>query len=272
MTRLYAIDCNGLGHYLWHSKTRMDDHGNEISLEDATRRWWALFMAQMGPTHAVACFDAPDNWRYKVHVEYKSNRKIKPVDPDKAAALKSLPACWDALGVPVVAARGFEADDVIASIANRHASEDVEVIVVSSDKDMMQLVNAHVKQYDPRPNKAGTCVFYDEAAVEQKLKVPPHRVTELLALMGDAADHIPGVEGWGETRAVNAIRQTHSSREIFRLAEKGALDSILPKLQASLVAHRDDYDLSFKLASLRYDVPVAESVDEYRVTGLRVAA
>lgn len=260
--RLFALDANGLGHYLFHTK-RMDDAGNEIDLAAATRRWWASFVQSVGPTHAVAVFDGPNNWRIKMHTEYKSGRLARPVDEEKKAALKTLPGVWRELGVHVACFDGFEADDAIAAYANAFAGDECEVVIVSSDKDMMQLVGPGVRQYDPRPNKAGECVFYDEAAVEEKLGVPPHRVVDLLSLMGDASDDVPGCEGWGRTRAVNAIRQTSSSREIFRLAEKGALQRIDAKLQASLCEQRAAFDLSRQLVSLRFDVPISPSIDEY---------
>lgn len=262
--RLFAIDCNGLGHWLFHSK-RMDDVGNEIDLAAATRRWWASFVQSVGPTHAVAVFDGPNNWRIKMHTEYKSSRIARPADEEKKAALKTLPACWRELGVHVACFDGFEADDAIGSLANAFAGDECEVIVVSSDKDMMQLVGAGVRQYDPRPNKAGECVFYDEAAVEEKLGVPPHRVCDLLALMGDSSDDVPGVDGWGKVRAINAVRQTSSSRELFRLAEHGKLQRIDEKAQHALVSHRAAFDLSHKLVSLRFDVPISTNIADYVV-------
>lgn len=264
--RLYLIDANGAAHWLFHSlKGRMDEHGNELTLADATRQWWHMFMQRMNPTYAAVIFDGPNNWRWKIHAEYKSRRKAKPRDEEKIAALKTLPATWEALGLPVLCYDTFEADDAIASIANKMAADDCEVVIVSSDKDLFQLVGPHVKQYDPRPNKAGVCMFYDERGVEEKMFVPPHRVRELLALWGDATDDVPGVEGWGHTTAANAIKQTASSREIFRKAALGELTSITPKNQAALVAQRAAYDLSHELVGLRFDVPVPDELAAFEI-------
>jgi DNA polymerase-1 len=266
MTRLYAIDANGIAHWLYHSKNaRMDAAGNEISLADATRDWWNAFMLRMAPTHAAIIFDGPNNWRWKEHVEYKSSRIAKPRDEEKIAALKTVPAVWGALGLNVLCYDTFEADDAIAAIANRHAKPDCEVVVVSSDKDLLQLVGPHVKQYDPRPNKAGVCVYYDEQTVEEKLGVPPHRVRDLLAIWGDATDDVPGVEGWGRETAILAVRQTRSANEIFRRAAAGTLENITAKRQAALVEQRQAFDLSHKLVSLRYDVPVPTKLDAYQI-------
>lgn len=271
--RLYLLDCNGISHWLYHAKTsRIDEHGNEISLADAVRAWWARFAIAMGPSHAAAIFDGANNWRREVHAEYKATRKAKPRDEELVAALKTVPQVWSDLGVKVLCYDTYEADDAIASIANKLASDECEVIVVSSDKDLMQLVGPHVKQYDPRPNKAGECKFYDERGVEEKLWVPPHRVRELLALWGDTSDDVPGVAGWGQTTAANAIKQTSSARELFRKAVAGELTSVTAKNQAALIANRSDYDLSYALVGLRYDVPVPESIDEYSIASKHVVS
>ena len=266
MTRLYAIDCNGVSHWLYHSKTaRMDAAGNEITLGQAVRNWWTQFAVQMGPSYAAAIFDGGHNWRWQVHAEYKSTRKAKPRNEELIAALKTVPPVWGELGVPVHCYDTFEADDAIATIANELAGPETEVIIVSSDKDLLQLVGPHVRQYDPRPNKAGECKFYDANGVEQKMFVPPHRVRELLALWGDSTDDVPGVEGWGQTTAANAIKQTSSATELFRKAAAGQLTSITPKNQAALIAQREAYELSFKLVGLRYDVPVPTDLAAYAI-------
>lgn len=264
MTRLYAIDANGLGHWLWHSK-RMDDAGNELTLAEATSQWWHMFVQRMRPTHAAVIFDGPNNWRWKEHVEYKSSRIAKPRDEEKIAALKTLPKAWEALGLNVLCFDTFEADDAIAAITNRHANEETEVVVVSSDKDLLQLVGANVKAYDPRPNKAGVCMYYDERGVEEKLGVPPHRVRDLLAIWGDSTDDVPGVEGWGRESAILAVRQTRSANEIFRRAAAGTLENITAARQKKLAEQRSAFDLSHKLVSLRFDVPVPDELSAFEI-------
>lgn len=260
--RFYAIDANGISHWLWHSD-RTDRHGNEMSLANATRQWFAEFRERLNPSHVVACFDGGNNWRKAVHVEYKASRAAKPIDEEKLAALRLQPDLWRDLGVEVLRFDTFEADDAIAALCNVHASEDVEVVIVAADKDLMQLVGDHVKQYDPRPNKAGECVFYDAAAVEEKHGVPPHRLAELLAIWGDSSDDVPGVEGWGKVKAINAIRQTKSLPELLRKASAGELKLIDAKHQASLVAQKEALEMSLKLVRLRFDVPVPQDLGAF---------
>lgn len=265
--RVYLLDANGLSHWQWHS-TATDDNGNELDLATKVRRWWFEFCARMTPTHFVACFDGKGNWRKEVYAEYKASRLAKPVDEEKLAALKAMPALWESLGVKVVTCHGFEADDVIATLAARF-SADAEIITIATDKDMMQLVeqfDGSPKQYDPRPNKANECIFYDTPKVEEKLGVPPHRVADLLAMMGDSSDDVPGISGIGKVQAVNAIRQTKTATEIFRKAAAHQLENITPKNQDKIVAGREDFDLSLRLVSLRFDAPAELTLEDCAIT------
>jgi DNA polymerase-1 len=280
-TTLYVIDGNSVHHWLWHG-TAKDDRGNELPLGVKVAKWWGHFYSVVKPTHVAVCIDGKGNWRKEIHAEYKSTRKAKPEDPELIAALRAMPEDWKTWGVPTFEVAGFEADDAIASIINVHAGEECEVVIVSSDKDLMCLVGDHVKQYDPRPDKNGNYTLYDALAVEAKLGVPPHRVPDLLALMGDASDDVPGVEGWGRVSAINAVKQTSSMLEIIRKAHAGELRDINEKLQRRVHA-KDELDkhgqpkqkqtplteqlaeleLSQQLVALRYDVPIPAELDAY---------
>jgi len=273
MSRVYLLDANGLCHWQFHA-TAKDDAGNELPLKSKVLRWWLDFNERMKPSHFVACFDGKGNWRKDVYPEYKASRLAKPPDEEKLAALREMPALWESLGVRCVSFAKYEADDVIASLCARFSGE-AEIITIATDKDLYQLVDAFddgPKQYDPRPNKANECVFYDAAKVEEKLGVPPHRVAELLAIMGDATDDVPGIDGIGRVQAINAIRQTKTAAEIFRKASKHELANITPKNQDKIVAGREAFDLSIKLVSLRFDVPVELDLEDCAIAAERVAA
>lgn len=260
-TRLYVLDGNGLAHWLYHAaKPEL----GPVDLGLAITEWFADFCSKLQPEHFAVCLDGKNNWRFEKHAEYKSTRKSKPVEEAKIEQLKRMPEIWRSLGVEPLCYDVFEADDAIASICNLHASDDVEVIVIATDKDMMQLVCGNVKQYDPRPNKEGACVFYDERAVYQKMGVPPHRVLDLLSIAGDSSDDIPGVEGWGKVAATNAILQTKSLAELVRKAARAELTSITPKNQAKFTSQLDMLQLSRELASLRLDVPVPKELSSFR--------
>lgn len=259
--RLYVLDGNGLAHWVYHANEK---HG-PVDLSLHIKEWFADFKAKLVPEYFAVCLDGSKNWRFGLHAEYKSTRKAKPVDELKIAELKRMTDIWRSLGVEPIKFDEFEADDAIASICNLHASEEVEVIVIATDKDLMQLVGDFVKQYDPRPNKDGQCVFYDREAVAQKMGVPPHRVLDLLSIAGDSSDDIPGIEGWGKVAATNAILQTKSLAEIIRKAAKCELQNITPKNQTKFTTQLDSLRLSRELATLRLDVPVPKDIARFRI-------
>jgi len=134
----------------------------------------------------------------------------------------------------------------------------------------MQLVGNNVKQYDPRPNKDGNCVFYDAETVAKKMGVQPHRVLDLLSIAGDSSDDIPGIEGWGKVAATNAILQTKSLAEIVRKAAHGELKNITPKNQVKFTEQLDALQLSRELASLRLDVPVPKDIESFCIKCMEV--
>lgn len=263
MSRIYLLDANGVAHWQYHS-SHVDERGEELPLTAKVARWFLEFREKMNPSHFVACFDGRGNWRKEVYAEYKSARAAKPKDEAKLKALNEMPDLFESLGVKTMYFNGFEADDVIATLCARFAGE-TEIVTIATDKDMMQLVEqleGGPTQYDPRPNKANECVYYDAAKVEEKLGVPPHRVAELLAIMGDASDSVPGIEGIGRVQAINAIKQTKTAAEIFRKAAKHELANITPKNQDKIVAGREAFDLSLRLVSLRFDVPVELDIND----------
>lgn len=260
--RLYVLDGNGLAHWIYHANK---PEIGPVDLSEHVKAWFDDFTMKLRPEYFAVCLDGSKNWRFGLHAEYKSTRKAKPVDEAKIEQLKRLPEIWRSLGVEPLKYDEFEADDAIASICNLHASEEVEAIVIATDKDLMQLVCDFVKQYDPRPNKDGQCVFYDREAVAQKMGVPPHRILDLLSIAGDSSDDIPGVEGWGKVAATNAILQTKSLGEIVRKAAKGELKNITPKNQAKFTEQLDALRMSRELATLRLDVPVPQDIARFRI-------
>lgn len=266
MSRVYLCDAPAISHWMYHAADKSAGGLDETPLDDRIERWWSEFRDAMNPQRFVACFDGRGSWRQSLSADYKSARKAKPVDPKKIEALRSVPTLWRSFGVPVVSADQYESDDCIATLTARFCSPDNEVYIITSDKDLSALVGdmngGRVSVYDPRPDKTGECKTYDAEAVYQKHGVRPHRLQDLLAIMGDASDSIAGIKGIGRVNAVNAINQTKSAAEIFRKAAKGELANITPANQAKIVAGRDDFDLSLKLVTLRYDAPIDLTIDD----------
>ncbi len=222
-------------------------------------------LREEAPGFAAVAFDPPGpTFRHRQFPDYKANRPKTP--PDLAVQLPFMREVSRALGVSVVEVEGFEADDVIASLASASAAEDHQVLVFSGDKDLLQVVDDRVRVI--RPSAPGQKVGPVE--VEAKLGVPPRYVPDYLGLVGDSVDNIPGVPGIGPKTAAPLISAWGDLDAI--LAHR---DRIPQKRARTLLAkHEERAVLSRDLARLRLDVPVpeaGEALEGLRYRGPRAA-
>jgi DNA polymerase-1 len=196
------------------------------------------------------CFDVRGRtFRHEEYPEYKANRP--PMADDLAVQLPYIRRVCEAFQLPIIEQPGVEADDVIATLARQAVAEGLRVLIVTGDKDLLQLVSDQVRVLNPGREGSGA-TLYDAAAVESKLGVPPPRVVDLLALLGDAVDNVPGVPGIGEKGARDLLRQFGSVEAALENAE-----SVKRKAyREGLLNHADAARLSKQLVTLRVDVPV----------------
>src|SRR3989440_4262343 len=204
------------------------------------------------PTHLAVAFDeAGKQARSEIYAEYKATRGAPPEDLSPQFPL--VRRVLEALRVPAVGMSGWEADDVIATLAHRARSLDWEVVVVTGDKDLLQLVDGSVRCYDSMYEK-----WYGPAEVEEKWGVPPHLVADLLALTGDKIDNVPGIPGVGEKTAAALLK------------EFGTLDGVLshageikkPKLRENALANLEVVRRARKLIQLNEDLPVPVQLED----------
>jgi DNA polymerase I len=215
-------------------------------------------IADHQPEFIAASFDlAGPTFRDAMAADYKANRA--PMPSDLVDQVPFVHAACEALGVPILTSQGYEADDVIGTLAAQGRAAGYEVALVTGDKDFFQLVTDGVRVYNPKDE--GT--WFDAGGVLEKFGVRPEQVVDMLALMGDSIDNIKGVPGIGEKGA----------REL--IAAHGTLDALLdaaPFLQQkryreALVAHAESARSSRELARIRTDVPVTFDADALRFRG-----
>jgi DNA polymerase-1 len=215
-------------------------------------------IADHAPSHIATAFDLEGpTFRSELAEDYKANRAPMPADLiDQVPWVRR--AC-EALGVPVLSREGFEADDVIGTLAKQGAAAGFEVAIVTGDKDLLQLVGGPVRVFNPRDD--GT--WFDAAAVVDKLGVTPDRVVDLLGLMGDAVDNIKGVPGIGEKGARDLIGQYGSLDALIAAAaevpQKRYREALLANTQAALQSR--------ELARIRTDVPLEVDLEGLRYRG-----
>src|SRR5262245_35673175 len=217
-------------------------------------------LSEVRPQFAAVVFDAPGTtFRDEIYSHYKANRSEMP--GDLAAQIPWIHRVVAALRLYEICVPGVEADDVIASLIAAHEDE-IDTVIVTSDKDLMQLVGPHVRLWDTMRDR-----WTDAAAVEARFGVPPERVVDVMALMGDSIDNIPGVAGIGEKTAV-ALIQTFGDLEsvldrldaVAQMSLRGAR-KIAERLRADAATAR----LSRDLVCIRRDVTLECTLDDLRV-------
>src|SRR5438874_11246256 len=209
-----------------------------------------------GPEHIAAIFESiGPTLRTQEFAEYKANRTEMP--SDLAEQIPYVRRILEAMRIPILEFAGFEADDVIGTLSHRAVQADYDVVIVSSDKDMLQLVTDRVFMLNPAKDDT----WYDPAKVKEFIGVEPRQVADLLALKGDAIDNIPGAPGIGEKGAKDLIEQFGSvTAALDRAAE-------VQKRMAreSLQNNRERILMSLKLATIHCDVPIDFELESLRV-------
>jgi DNA polymerase-1 len=192
--------------------------------------------------------------RHSEYREYKAHRP--PMPRDLIPQIPYIHKLVEAFRIPVFVIEGQEADDVIATIARHAESHGMDITIVTGDKDLLQLVGPRIKVYDTLKDKV-----YEPVDVEERFSVPPDRVVEIMGLMGDASDNIPGVPGIGEKTAQVLIKQYKTIDNLLAHTHEIAK----PKLRQSLIEYADLARLSRELALLHADVPVEINYDDLKL-------
>ncbi|MFH1715602.1 MAG: DNA polymerase I [Elusimicrobiota bacterium] len=208
------------------------------------------------PDYCIVCFDYPaKTFRHKMFEEYKSQRKKTPEELIRQIPL--IKNAVTAMGLPYIEREGFEADDIIATLVKKARSEqqDAEIVLVTGDKDILQLVDKNVKVLAAPKN-----VIYDEAGVEEKFGVKPGNLRDYLALLGDISDNIPGVKGIGKVAAQNIISEYGAIPEIIK-----KLEYLKPAYKSKIEQNIEQLKLSYDLIALNYDVPIDDKIESYAI-------
>jgi DNA polymerase-1 len=220
---------------------------------------FALLRAER-PDHLAVCFDPPGpTFRHERYAEYKATRERMPEE-----LIEQMPRVREvvrALGYPVLEIPGFEADDVLATVARRASREGARVYLVTGDKDLFQLVDDRVSIYNVITRGAGEAEVLDAKGVEEKFGVPPGQVADVLALMGDSSDNVPGVRGIGPKTAVELVRRFGSLEQV--LARSAEVEK--PRVREALERDAANARLSYELVKIPADAPVEFSFEDAAV-------
>lgn len=251
MNHLILIDAYGFLFRAYHALPPLiNPQGEPVGAIYGFLNMLLKSLSEHTATHWIAvCDTGKETFRHKIYPEYKANRG-KP-DDDLIPQFALLKEALSAFNIPALSVEGYEADDVIATIAT---TADIDVTIISSDKDLMQLINDKVKMFDPMKNR-----YISIENVIDKFGVGPDQLLDCFALIGDASDNIPGVPGIGPKTAALLIKQFGSLENLL-----DNLDQIKQqKRRGTLQDNIDKAKLSKKLAKLAIDVDIDNQLDDF---------
>ena len=262
--RLFLIDGHSLIFKMYYAFLRhpmINSKGADMSILFGFTKYILELIEKEKPTHFAIAFDPPGGtFRHEMFPEYKGTRSETPqlvID-----SLEPLCELCKTMGFPVLMVKGFEADDVIGSMAKRAEKEGFITYMVTPDKDYGQLISPSIIQY--KPGKSGSeHELIDTGAICEKYNIArPEQVIEILTIVGDSSDNVPGVKGVGEVGAGKLISKYGSVAEIYNHIEE-----LTPKQREAFENSKEYIDLSHFLVTIKTDIPLDVTAEEMELTG-----
>ncbi len=244
--RLFLIDGNAYIHRAFHALPLLTtSRGEMINAVYGFIRMILKILRKESPDYMAVCFDYPaPTFRHKVYEEYKATRKRAPDELRSQIPLAH--EIVKALNLALFEKEGYEADDLLATLSERAKKEGIESVIVTGDKDALQLVDKSIRVLNEPKD-----ISYDEEEVKEKTGVTPKQITDFMALMGDQSDNVPGVRGVGPKTATQLIQKFGSIENLYQ-----HLDEIKGKLKERLKDSKEEAFLSKRLVILEKDVPL----------------
>jgi DNA polymerase-1 len=243
---LYVLDLSGYVFRAYHAVAPLSNSRGEPTFATlgVTNMLHSLVRNQRPHLLAVAMDSVKPTFRHELYTEYKANRPPPP--PDLAIQMARCREVVEAYAIPVLQCEGVEADDLLATCVAEARKHGLFTVICSGDKDLLQLVDDDVIMWDAMRSR-----IFGAAEVKEKWGVAPNRVRDLLALMGDSSDNVPGVAHVGEKTAVKLLTEFDTLDGVYQ-----NLDKVKGKVREHLQLHEADARLSQQLVSLKSDVPM----------------
>ena len=267
MSKLVIVDGHAVIHRAYHSIPPLTSNGQPVNGLYGFYSMLLTALNTLNPKYLVVCLDSPGpNFRNHEFLGYRAKRK--PADADLISQLPLLKSTLEQANISTFSMGGFEADDLIATITvkalkkitkNKRKLID-EVVIITGDKDLMQLVNNQVSLFVPIHGLSETKMFKPED-VQEKLGVLPTKVVDLKALMGDMSDNYPGVAGIGPKVATDLLSEYQNLDNIYH-----HLNQIKPSVREKLEKDKDNAYLSQKLATLVSNIPLTFKLSSAKLT------
>jgi DNA polymerase-1 len=260
---LLLIDGSSLAyrsHYAFINNPLKTSRGEPTSAIFGFARSLKKLSEELKLDYAAVCFDLPGpTFREKEFAEYKAKREKTP--EDLVAQLPHINKLCESAGFLVISKEGYEADDIIATLTEKAGKEDIETLIFTLDKDLMQLVSDNVKVLNMNPNGLE---LYDRSKVEEKFGIPPGKINDFLALSGDPSDNIPGIKGIGKKTAAMLLNKFDSLESIFSNIDRIENTSIQNKLNGK----EKEAEQWKNLIRLEKNVPISEELTALKYRGV----
>ena len=260
--KIFFIDGHALifkMYYAFLRRPMINSKGADMSILYGFTKYILELLSRERPDYLAVAFDPPGGtFRNKMYPEYKANRKETPqlvID-----ALEPLMELCKAMNIPTLMLKGFEADDVIGSMAKRCAGEGLDVYMVTPDKDYGQLIGPHIWQYKPGKGGFDNEIIGVKEVCEKYGIQSPEQVIDMLTICGDTADNVPGVKGVGEVGASKLVARFGSVEEIYK-----HLDELTPRQKVQFEEARDHIELSHELVTIKTDIEVDIQTERMKV-------
>jgi DNA polymerase I len=255
MNRLVLIDGNAILHRAYHALPPLT--APDGSLVNAVYGFCTMLFKivhDLKPTHIAVAFDRPaPTFRKKLYKEYQATRP--KMDEELVGQIEKVHDMVRAFGVPIYEKDGFEADDVIGTLARRAEKTIDQVIIVTGDKDILQLVDDKTYVYMPTKGLSEAKLYMEKEVVE-RMGVKPTSIVDLKALMGDSSDNYPGVEGIGPKTAVTILEKYGTIEKLYQKGNNGNWGDLGEKVKEKLIKGEESAKMSKDLATIRTDVPI----------------
>jgi len=255
---LILIDGNALIYRAYHGMPGLaTSNGRPTSATYEFTRRLKKLKKEYKPKYMVVCFDRGKSKRDEIFEEYKADRE-KPTD-ELILQMGDIKEIIDAFGIPIIEVEGYEADDIIATLVKKAEEKELDTLILTVDKDMLQLISQNVKVY--RVGIGAEDTVYDKETVIEKYGVEPEFIPDFLALVGDKSDNIPGVSGIGKKTAPKLINEFGSIDAMLQ-----NIDEIPGRYPKILKESKDDAEMSKLLATLQSDVELPLELENCQIT------
>lgn len=261
MRKLILIDGNALLHRAYHAYPPLSTpKGELINAVYGFSTMLLSVLEKLSPTHVAVAWDLKGPTFRKVDFdEYKANRG--PMDEELATQIERTKEVVEKLNIPQYGIEGYEADDIIGTLATLASKEEgVQVVIVTGDRDSLQLIKGDkIVVFLPIQNHHGQSVVFDEEKVKETYGLAPLQIIDLKSLMGDSSDNIPGVKGIGKVTATKLIQEFGSKDEIYKNIDT---NTISPRVKKMLTEDKEMADKSYFLAKIDCQVPLKMNWDK----------